>query len=276
MSYQTVTIRSPNYYSGRNAKPRLIVLHTIECPCAAGQARNAATYLANPSVQASCHWAVDPGWLVKQVDEADTAWAAPGGNSDGIQIEQAGRAGFGPADWARPEAQAMLRVTAQVMADASKRWGIPLRHLSNAQLEVGQAGVVGHVQVSEVYQRSDHWDPGPAYPYDLVIGWANELAGTSSAAGTVEPARPEPPFPFNLLEAGMAAKTYRYGSDPRQFAVVFPFKIHVPNPQVLAAWQAEGWVEKGDPKVFPDDTAIKPLVTVDEYGMFEQYRPAPK
>lgn len=268
MTYQTATIRSPNCYSGRLATPRLIVLHTAECPCTYGSAINVANYLANEAVQASCHWVTDPGWVVEQVDEADTAWAAPGGNSDGIQIEQAGRAGFTSADWATPDGQAMLRVTAELMAGISQRWNIPLVHLSNAELEAGHAGVVGHVQVSQVYRRSDHWDPGDNYPIDQVIELAR--GGGLSAAGKVAP----PPPIFQGDDDDMPLKTYRVEGDPRVWVVRFPFKMHATDADVLWAWQNEGWVEWGEPKVMASDVAIKPLTTVDEYGTFEGARPA--
>jgi hypothetical protein len=191
----TVHVPTGSYYSGRTAKVRLLVLHTTESPSSAGRAVGVATYLANlqPPNRASTHYVTDAATIATQVAEPDTAWAAPGGNADGIQIEQCGYAGWGADDWAADDAMVMLLVTAGLIADICQRNGIPIRHLSNAELDAGQSGVVGHVQVSEVYRQSDHWDPGPAYPYDLVLGWANQLAGSSGTAGTVTPPTPVPP-----------------------------------------------------------------------------------
>lgn len=173
-----INVPTTNYHAGRLGGIRLIVLHTAECPCEAGRAKSTLEYLARPAVQASAHYATDPTTTCSQVAEDDTAWAAPGANSDGIQIEQAGYAGWGPAEWALPEAVAMMRNTAALVADISRRRGIPLVHLTNAQLAAGASGVIHHVQAAQVYQLSDHWDCGPNYPIDQVIAWATGTGGT--------------------------------------------------------------------------------------------------
>jgi hypothetical protein len=164
-------VPNPYYYAGRNARPRLVVLHTAECPCQPGRARSTCEFLARPTVRASTHYAVDPTTICSQIDEDDTAWAAPGANSDGIQIEQAAYAGWS-AEWAGEPVPTMLRLTAALVADICARQGIPLVHLTNAQLAAGQRGIITHNQASEVYRQSDHWDCGPQFPIDQVITWA--------------------------------------------------------------------------------------------------------
>lgn len=182
-----VHVPNDNRYGGRARPARLIVLHTTQSPANAGRAVAVAKYLARPDVRASAHYVVDAATIVTQVAVEDTAWAAPGANADGVQVEQCSYAEWGDAEWAAPDARQMLLNAAQVLAEVHAATGIPLTLLSNAELAAGHAGVIGHVQASEVYQASDHWDPGPDYPYDLVVGWAAELAGTSGAASTTPP-----------------------------------------------------------------------------------------
>jgi hypothetical protein len=53
---------------------------------------------------------------------------------------------------------------------ASLKYDIPVRHLTNDELADGQSkGFVSHAQVSEVYKQSNHWDPGPGFPWKLFL-----------------------------------------------------------------------------------------------------------
>jgi len=57
-----------------------------------------------------------------------------------------------------------------------------IRYLSDKQLANGTArGIVTHVQVSKVFKKSTHWDPGPGFPKDLFLIWVqNYLAEIKS------------------------------------------------------------------------------------------------
>lgn len=171
-------ITSPNYHEGRREDIRLVVLHTAECPCEPGRAQAVAGYLSSPAVGASCHWAVDPAETVGQVDEADTAWAAPGANADGIQVEQCAYAGS--TDWRSPMALAMIRTqTVPLLAGICRRHHIPAVVLEAADLLAGRRGITDHHRINQAYGQSDHTDCGPTYPiYDVVAAVAKELAGT--------------------------------------------------------------------------------------------------
>lgn len=184
-----VHVPNASYTPGRARPVRLIVLHTTESPSNTGRAVSVAQFLTRPDVRASAHYIVDAGTIVDQIAEADTAWAAPGANADGIQVEQCAYAGWA-AEWFEPPAQLMLHNTAQLLAEISTRTGIPLVRLSNAELAAGRSGVIGHVQASDVYKASDHWDPGPSYLYDDVLRWARELQGGSGSPGPATPTSP--------------------------------------------------------------------------------------
>lgn len=165
-----ITVPNDSYHAGRAAPIRLVVLHTAECPCTPGMAEGVARYLANPSVQASAHYVVDPTATVAQVAEADTAWAAPGANADGIQIEQAGRAAFTAAEWAAGAPRQMLEEqTVPLVADICRRNGLPALWLTAADLLAGKRGITDHATVNEAYHRSDHTDCGAGYPAAFVV-----------------------------------------------------------------------------------------------------------
>ena len=172
------TVANSSSYPARNAKIRLVVVHTAETPCEPGRAYNIAAYLANPSIRASAHYIVDPDETVAQVPDEGTAWAAPGANADGIQIEQAAFAGFTADDWKGDNQQRMLRTQlAPLVADLCSRHGLPAVWLSADDLLAGRAGVTDHNTVNAAYGLSDHWDCGPSFPASEFIGMVNERLG---------------------------------------------------------------------------------------------------
>jgi hypothetical protein len=192
-----LTIRpTSTYYPGRTSPVTCVVLHTAQTPCEVGRAEGIMRYLARPDVRASAHWGVDPATTVAGVDEPDTAWAAPGANSNGVQIEQAGYAEFGsgaaiPADntaarqaygarwpgWDLPAARRMiLQQTVPLVADICRRWNLPAVLLEPVDLIAGRPGITDHARVADAFKRSDHWDCGSSYPLaEVVVLVAAEL-----------------------------------------------------------------------------------------------------
>jgi N-acetyl-anhydromuramyl-L-alanine amidase AmpD len=194
------TVPSPNKYSGRVAPIRVIVLHTMEVDETSTMAEAVARAFAIPARQASAHLCVDNDSTVRCVDDQDTAWAAPGANADGLQIEMAGRAGQTPAQWADTYSKAVLERAAHEVAAWCSRWGIPARNLTNAQLADGKTrGVVTHKQVSDVFKRSTHWDPGPSFPMAAFLQRVQQILTPIPKPPAPTPTRPAsvsvPPFP---------------------------------------------------------------------------------
>lgn len=162
-----------HYYEGRNRVLRLIVIHTMEAPEGPQTAENNASYFASGAVVASAHACVDQDSVVVCLPPTATAFAAPGANADGYQIEHAGFASQDGAGWADAASQSMLRLSAAHAREIAVAAGIPLRHLTDDELAAGYAGFVGHDQVSRVYRLSDHWDPGTNFPWDQYMGLVN-------------------------------------------------------------------------------------------------------
>jgi len=172
------TILSPNKYAGRNKAIRLIVIHTMEVDeNDPNVAESVGNYFARPATRASSHVGVDTDSECRYVADSDTAWAAPGANADGLQIELAGRAGQFWDDWLDDASQAILERAAQRVAQWCAAYGIPVRHLSDSEILAGARGIVGHADVNHVYSLSNHWDPGPAFPWDTFLARVNALAG---------------------------------------------------------------------------------------------------
>nr|DAV86404.1 MAG TPA: N-acetylmuramoyl-L-alanine amidase [Caudoviricetes sp.] len=147
-----------------------MVIHTMEAPEGPQTAENVARYFASGQVVASAHMCVDQDSVVYCLPSSAVAFAAPGCNSDGYQVEHAGYARQSPEEWGDAASVAMLQLSAQATREIADSLGIPLRHLTDDELAAGMSGFVGHDQVSRVYKRSDHTDPGPSFPWSYYMG----------------------------------------------------------------------------------------------------------
>lgn len=149
----------------RTGKVRLIVIHDMEFPERITAAEDVARYFQNPDTPSSCHVCIDSDSVVQCVKDSFVAFAAPGANNDGIQLELAGYGKQTAGEWRDKYSIALLAIAADVAAQYALKFSVPLIHLSNEELLAGKAGVIGHYQASAVYHKSDHTDPGPNFPW---------------------------------------------------------------------------------------------------------------
>ena len=147
---------------------RLVVIHSAESTSAAG----VASFFAG-SAQASTQLAADDKECWRMVPDLVIPWGAPGANSDGLHIEICGYAKWDTGQWRGHEP--MLRRSAFKVAKWCWLYEIPVRWLSDRQLANGTArGLTQHRQVSKVFKRSDHTDPGPNFPNAVFLEWVKE------------------------------------------------------------------------------------------------------
>lgn len=153
-------------------KVRLIVIHAMEAPEGEQTAENVANWFKNQPANegpSSAHVNVDSNSVVQSVKDSDVAYAAPGANNDGIQIELAGYARQSRKEWLDDYGVRMLNRAADVVAQYCLKYDLPPIHLTDEQLRAGQRGIVGHYQVSKVYKKSTHTDPGPQFPWPYFL-----------------------------------------------------------------------------------------------------------
>lgn len=162
-------IRAANYGNTNGRTIRLVVIHTMEAPEGANTAENVARYFASGKVVASAHICVDSNSIVRCVNDDDVAYAAPGANNDGLQIELAGTAAQSLSQWTDAYSKAVLENAAKATAQYCLRYGLPITHISNAELAAGKKGIIGHRQASDVYKKSDHRDPGTNFPWTYFL-----------------------------------------------------------------------------------------------------------
>ncbi len=163
MAYPFVASPHHTRTSGRTVD--VVVVHTMEAAERLDTAEAVARWFALPGTGVSAHYCVDADSVVQCVRERDIAWHARGGNERSIGIELAGYAGQGPRGWDDDYSWAVLERAAVLAAGICRRHDIPLRRIRAADLREGQRGLTGHADVSEAFRRSNHWDPGPAFPW---------------------------------------------------------------------------------------------------------------
>lgn len=172
MALNRVWIGSPNY-SSRGGGVRLVVVHTAE---GALTFQSLGNFFANPSSGVSSHTGIDdtPGTIGEYVRRENKAWTQGNANPYSVATELCAFAGWSPAEWdAHP---VMLENCGKWIAEECAHFKIPLRRLSAAEAQSGNAGVCGHNELGAA--GGGHWDPGPSFPWDRVLA----IAGGGSAA----------------------------------------------------------------------------------------------
>jgi hypothetical protein len=154
----------------RPRKIRLIVIHDMEAPENVKTAENVARYFQNKSVRASCHLNIDSDSIVRSVLDRHVAWAAPGANNDGLQYEHAGYAKQTKHEWLDAYGTKLLNLSAKQAAADCRKYKMPIRLVSAADLIAGGSrrhGLTTHANVTAAFHESTHTDPGNNFP----MGW---------------------------------------------------------------------------------------------------------
>jgi N-acetylmuramoyl-L-alanine amidase len=151
---------------------QLIVIHDTEGSETATSAEDGASYDQRRTDGTSTHYFHDTNSTVQCVRTEDIAHAArTEGNKRGIQHELCGKAGQGVIGWADPGSTAELHLAAKQCARDAKKWGIPVRHLTIAQIVDGDKGFCGHADITRAFpqDKGTHTDPGPDFPWSTFL-----------------------------------------------------------------------------------------------------------
>jgi N-acetyl-anhydromuramyl-L-alanine amidase AmpD len=176
-----IWIPARNYTPAWRTSVDLVVIHSTECPRSPGAARAVARWFAGPEApMASAHYIVDDDEVIQCISERNVAWAAPGANRRGIQIELVGYARHTEQEWL--DGGVIERASRLVFDICCGRWAIPTTKLGPEELLQGYRGITGHVDVSRAWHKSSHWDPGFGFPWERLIGDSSESRSSPHAS----------------------------------------------------------------------------------------------
>lgn len=167
---------------GTSQVKRLIVLHSMEAPEASTTARRTAEWFATQTRSnsgTSAHACVDDSEVLQCVPWGGIAWHAPGANQLGIGIEHAGYARQTATQWLDAYGRRMLTRSAWLVSQLCTRYGIPAKPVTAAGLLSGDSGITTHSAVSQAYRKSNHTDPGPAFPLSFYIELVRASKGSA-------------------------------------------------------------------------------------------------
>lgn len=136
---------------------RLIVLHSEE----AGTAESAARWFTNLDSAGSAHLCVDDHGCYRTLPPEAIAWGAPGANTSGYHIEQAGFARWRSALWLRH--RKTLERAAFKTALRCHDYGIPPVYRGARALKADKPGITTHRACTRAFGGT-HTDPGPFWP----------------------------------------------------------------------------------------------------------------
>lgn len=254
--------------SSRNgAKVRLLAIHTTEGILRVNDLKNWKTWPGSSHATADQYGGFldGPGDGFVAYDRA--SWTLRSGNAVSDNIELCGFAKWTRADWlARPK---LLESAAVWLARraAARPW-IPLVKLSPAEVRAGKAGVIGHNDWTVGMKDGSHWDPGPGFPWELVLARANQLRSGSSSPITTLPVQEDDmpltdadvrkilDWPFKTLADGRVLSLGQYlnalggAVDVTKEAVdAVPAKVWAepvprPNAEPMPAGALLGWADR--------------------------------
>lgn len=160
-------VEPKSWTNANRSSVQLVVIHTTEGSAHSASAEDGAAYDARRTDGTSTHYFHDNTSTVQCVrtnDQAHTARAQ--GNRRGIHHELCGKAGW-DNEWQGTYAQDMLERAAKQAARDAKKWDIPVRHLTVAQVRDGVKGFCGHWDITRAFPADGgtHTDPGPDFPW---------------------------------------------------------------------------------------------------------------
>lgn len=164
---------------------RGVCLHTTE-NAAGTPAENIANYQLT-SQTGSYHVLVDStGKRLRENTDDWITWSTGNkGNNILLHLSFVFRAGSTRAQWLAQDK--MLRAGASVVAHWCKTYRWPVRQVNVN----GLPGITTH-DATRVWGGTDHWDPGPNFPWDVFLRYVNEhMNPAKSPAPTPAPTNPK-------------------------------------------------------------------------------------
>lgn len=165
-----------------------LVIHTSQGPEGDNSAEALGSFMTTPATAtnvASYHAVSDTDRILPAVEYRRVAYAAGGGNARGRHICIPGDAGQTREQWLDTVSRKYIRRVAEWLCDQHEETGIPLRRLTVDQVRAYAPGVCDHDAISKAFGKSNHWDVGPNFPWDVLFAVVDEILNPAPIGGSV-------------------------------------------------------------------------------------------
>jgi hypothetical protein len=189
-----VEVHPDRYGSVRQLPPTWIVIHTSEGSNGPDAAEQLAQFLTRPGDRvtasgsrygSSYHAIIDLEQVIPAVVDARVAYSAPGANTNGLHVVLPGRAGQTRQQWLSEPSLSRIDTLGKYFRDLRQKYGIPLERVTPAEMVAGTRGYCDHAAVRDAFGKTDHWDVGPNFPWDVL---ASKIRETPTPTGeTMQP-----------------------------------------------------------------------------------------
>lgn len=240
-----------HYREGRLGDVDLAVIHTAEVTVDRFQLARSMAHSDRP---VSCHSIVDHQGRLDVLPFTDTAYAAPGANADGDQLEICGLASWSRSTWLSTAHKGLVEQAARWTAERVKARRLPVALLDADDLKADRRGITTHAAVSAAFRRSSHTDPGKGFPLDVMLARVKALLTPAKPSPPPVPKRAIPPYPGRVLAVGShgaAVTTWQRQMRRRGWTIAVDGAFGHQSASVAAAFQQQVRLHV-DGKVGPD------------------------
>lgn len=182
-----ITLLAAHFDNSLNLPISRIVIHAtaggrgFPGESAAGTARQTAEYFQKPRAGGSAHYVEDIASEEHCVPESAVAWHAPP-NVHSLGIEICAEATYSRDQWLSAQVWPAVVKAAARARELADRHNVPKVKLSPTDLLNGAHGICGHVDVSQAWHQSSHYDPGPGFPWPEFMAEVNKADAAPTAA----------------------------------------------------------------------------------------------
>lgn len=250
MRYVPARRRTP----GSNMVPTRVVVHGMVTPTRCGVAYSTGLYFQTSAAGGSAHLGVDPCEVVRYLPDGVIAQHAPP-NTRSLGIEMADPVAGDAARWSDTDHVKMLALTAAEVRAWCLAYQIPMRKIGPVELRNGERGVCGHIDVSQAWRLTDHWDPGPTFP------WATFMDAVRAGADPIP--EEDDMTPDQARQLAAATKDANRAADQASVAAMQSAGA-MRLAQVALSWAAVGGIPAGIAQIYqtylgrePDAAGLK-------------------
>ena len=133
------------------------------------------------------HAVATPDGYVQMADATCGPYHAPPVNKTWLSICLPGYARQTRDEWLDEISRAVIRGAARYIVDQHRIHRFALERRGPGELRAGLGGITDHDSVSKAWGQTDHWDPGPQFPWDVLLADVGQLLAPLPS--------PNPPIP---------------------------------------------------------------------------------